>query len=417
MKYRNNTIWIAAVVLAATLFSSIDAAKFGFRTCAKSVDKWANSPNKQTIYYQWAQQRYTCVVGPVTHGQAYTCDTAKIKSSEACEGANFIQLNHMGKDDVCIGAIIVNGKEINVKDQRMGDDVNKADGAKHDKSEGIKEVYKRRYTMSNGKPKMTRPAGYGKVALVKPACTKRPQKSCKAIDIDHFLLDCSAEFKKNEKELGSIQGKLTSMTKAMNGVKASLKPVNGKIATLTKNVNAVKAAYKKADSNLNTKVDGVRKSLTSSLNSAKAAFKKADANLNTKVNGVKKSLTASLNGVKAAYKKADATLTKSVNGVKASLKPVNGKIATLTKNVKALTGRIAKLEKHLDEIGGGFKAQSAPMDVLDYNNAPRDAFGGYSDLVIISLVIFNIGTVLACVSCLYWNKKARGVEIFDELEK
>merc|ERR1712154_571850 len=128
--------------------------------------------------------------------------------------------------------------------------------------------------------------------------------------------------------------------------------------------------------------DGVRKSLTSSLNSAKAAFKKADANLNTKVNGVKKSLTTSLNGVKA------------------SLKPVNGKIATLTKNVKALTGRIAKLEKH-----------------LDYNNAPRDAFGGYSDLVIISLVIFNIGTVLACVSCLYWNKKARGVEIFDELEK
>merc|ERR1712154_506098 len=127
------------------------------------------------------------------------------------------------------------------------------------------------------------------------------------------------------------------------------------------------------------------------------------------VNGKIATLTKDVNALKPVNGKI-ATLTKDVSGVKASLKPVNGKIAKLT-------GRIAALEKHLDEIGGGFAAQSAPMDVLDYNNAPRDAFGGNSDLVIISLVIFNIGTVLACVSCLYWNKKARGVEIFDELEK
>merc|ERR1719384_2941691 len=105
---------------------------------------------------------------------------------------------------------------------------------------------------------MTRPAGYGKVALVKPACAKRPQKSCKAIDIDHFLLDCSAEFKKNEKELGSIQGKLTSMTKAVNGVKASLKPVNGKIATLTKSVNGVKAALKPVNGKIATLTKNVK---------------------------------------------------------------------------------------------------------------------------------------------------------------
>merc|ERR1719150_2148740 len=118
---------------------------------------------------------------------------------------------------------------------------------------------------------MTLPSGYGKVALIKPACEKRPKKSCKAIDIDHFLLDCSAEFAANEQELGSIQGKLTSMTKAVN----ALKPVNGKIATLTKSMSGV----------------------------------------NGKI----------------------TTLTKDVN----ALKPVNGKIATLTRRIKAL-------EEHLE---------------------------------------------------------------------
>merc|ERR1712154_289696 len=311
-----------------------------------------------------------------------TCDTAKIKSSEACEGEDFIQISNMGDDDVCMNALYFDGKTIKIPQAGIGND---------------SPSFKLRYTMVNGKPVKSMPDGAKKAALVKPECEKRPKKSCKAIDIDHFLLDCSAEFAANEQELGSIQGKLTSMTKAVNGVKASLKPVNGKIATLTTDVNALKPVNGKIatltkDVNALKPVNGKIATLTTDLNAVKAASKKADSNLNTKVDGANGKI---------------AKLTKDVN----ALKPVNGKIATLT-------GRIAALEKHLDEIGGGFAAQSAPMDVLDYNNAPRDAFGGNSDLVIISLVIFNIGTVLACVSCLYWNKKAAGrVEIFDELEK
>merc|ERR1712154_583519 len=284
-----------------------------------------------------------------------TCDTAKIKSSEACEGEDFIQISNMGDDDVCMNALYFDGKTIKIPQAGIGND---------------SPSFKLRYTMVNGKPVKSMPDGAKKAALVKPECEKRPKKSCKAIDIDHFLLDCSAEFAANEQELGSIQGKLTSMTKAVNGVKASLKPVNGKIATLTTDVNAlkpvngkiatltkdvnalkpvngkiaaltkdlngVKAAYKKADSNLNTKVDGVRKSLTSALNSAKGALEQADSNLNTKVDGVNgkiATLTKDVSGVNGKI----TTLTKDMN----ALKPVNGKIAKLT-------ARIAALEKHLD---------------------------------------------------------------------
>merc|ERR1712154_254358 len=83
-----------------------------------------------------------------------------------------------------------------------------------------------------------------------------------------------------------------------------------------------------------------------------------------------------------------------------------GKIAKNTKNLNDAIVRIAALERKMKDIG---KVASSAQSV---GAMPEDGFSGYEladankNLLVYCLVIFNIGTILGCISCLYWNQKA-----------
>jgi len=96
---------------------------------------------------------------------------------------------------------------------------------------------------------------------------------------------------------------------------------------------------------------------------------------------------------------------------------LNAKIAQnkreLDKKIAANTGkfdnaiaRIDALERKMKNVG---KAASSAQSV---GAMPEDSFNGYEladankNLLVYCLVIFNIGTILGCISCLYWNQKA-----------
>ena len=154
----------------AFLFVATNAASFGFRTCTRDVDDLGPTEELLVLDYQWNEDRYTCEISSaLLYDEVFSCDTASIAPTGPCDGDNFLQINKVGTDDVCIAAIIVDGQEIAVQAQRLGNTVNA--GTSPDQSEGIAEVYKRRYTVSNGAAVMTLPSGYESTALVAIECT------------------------------------------------------------------------------------------------------------------------------------------------------------------------------------------------------------------------------------------------------
>ena len=154
----------------AFLFVAANAASFGFRTCTQDVDAYTITPEALTFDYQWNEDRYSCEISSApSFDEVYSCNTTSIAPTGPCDGDNFIQINKVGTDDVCIAAIIADGQEIAVQAQRLGNEVSSNSGP--DQSEGIAEVYKRRYTVSNGAAVMTLPSGYESTALVAIECT------------------------------------------------------------------------------------------------------------------------------------------------------------------------------------------------------------------------------------------------------
>merc|ERR1711902_422713 len=83
-----------------------------------------------------------------------------------------------------------------------------------------------------------------------------------------------------------------------------------------------------------------------------------------------------------------------------------GQIAANTNKLNGAIARIAALERKMKNVG------NAASSAQSVGAMPDDGFGGYEladankNLLVYCLVIFNIGTILGCISCLYWNQKA-----------
>jgi len=141
---------------------------FGFRTCTKDRDQYANSPNSVTVDYQVGSTRYSCELpNGNSHGAMFTCSSSTPLGQ--CRYSNWIQINLEGDDDLCISHIIMDGVEIDVVDQRFGNDVDTGPNP-----EGKDKVYKRRYDIDNGVATMSLPVGYETSARVQPEC-KEPR--------------------------------------------------------------------------------------------------------------------------------------------------------------------------------------------------------------------------------------------------
>merc|ERR1712129_529232 len=126
-------------------------------------DDAATSPNSLIIDYQMGDKRYSCEIGEANaYDETRTCTGAAEPIAECDGNGEYIQINIVNADDVCISHIIVDGTEIDVTDQRIGDNLDTGPNA----DERI--VFKRRYDVSNGIAKMFLPNGYKSSARVEP---------------------------------------------------------------------------------------------------------------------------------------------------------------------------------------------------------------------------------------------------------
>lgn len=141
---------------------------FGFRVCSEDVDNHAHSGSSVTVDYLLGTARYSCSMpNDKSHGAVYSCNPISTQPAGQCGNGNWIQINLGGSDDLCISHIIFDGEEIDVVDQRLGDQVD--DGPVH---EGMAKVYKRRYYVANGAVTMAFPHGFETNARVEPECTE-----------------------------------------------------------------------------------------------------------------------------------------------------------------------------------------------------------------------------------------------------
>merc|ERR1712087_1078408 len=146
-------------------------------------------------------------------------------------------------------------------------------------------------------------------------------------------------------------------------------------------------------------------------------------------------------------------ISKKVGGLKGKLDDVNDKIGNLEtedgrldREIKAVDAKLGKVDNALnkklddalvtinaleDTLKGFQKKSSAQaalgsVDLLD-TNQPSAMSTASQDTLIICLVVFNIGTILGCISCLFWSKRGGakgyvskvvydGVSNFDEEE-
>merc|ERR1712154_91851 len=107
------------------------------------------------------------------------------------------------------------------------------------------------------------------------------------------------------------------------------------------------------------------------------------------------------------------------------LDAANAKITANAGNLKKETGdlqkqlddaneRIAQIEKKLKQIGEVTSSaqmvgemQDGDDDFIGYDYPQTSEFADANkNLLVYCLVIFNIGTILGCLSCLYWRQKA-----------
>merc|ERR1712154_241677 len=117
----------------------------------------------------------------------------------------------------------------------------------------------------------------------------------------------------------------------------------------------------------------------------------------------------------------------AVSANEAKIEAANTDRATLKQQLEAANERIAAIERKLKEVGKVTSSAAVGSDIViaagDDEAMPDDDFMGYDypeaiatstseladankNLLVYALVIFNIGTILGCISCLYWRQKS-----------
>merc|ERR1711972_487308 len=154
--------------------SGLPIEGFGFKVCSKETDIYAATDADFTIDYQVGIQRYSCDIinQPKAANVLYTCKSA-IPIGECYEEEDdFVQISMKGTNDVCVDAIIYDGKMLPTEPIRLGDDVHASPFfVDHPFAIYMQEVFKRRYNVRNGKVlRMSLPTGYESLELIAPQC-------------------------------------------------------------------------------------------------------------------------------------------------------------------------------------------------------------------------------------------------------
>merc|ERR1712083_621780 len=108
------------------------------------------------------------------------------------------------------------------------------------------------------------------------------------------------------------------------------------------------------------------------------------------------------------------TLDEKVTGVSDK---VDNKVSDLNSEIVTLKNRIKTLEDHSDSLKGSSAHVGFAANAIE---EPTGALSTVSaETLIICLVIFNIGTILGCVSCLFWKKRAANGKgaIYDDVQQ
>merc|ERR1712087_785923 len=139
----------------------------------------------------------------------------------------------------------------------------------------------------------------------------------------------------------------------------------------------------------------------------------------------------------------DGRLDREIKAVDAKLGKVDNALNKKVKEVKDdLVDDIKELQLQLDDALVTINALEKTLKGFQKKSSAQAALGSVDlldtdqtsvmsnvsqDTLIICLVVFNIGTILGCISCLFWSKRGRakgyvskvvydGVSNFDEEE-
>merc|ERR1711978_442289 len=119
------------------------------------------------------------------------------------------------------------------------------------------------------------------------------------------------------------------------------------------------------------------------------------------------SLSRQLDGVDAkvsSLQSQDASLDSSIKAVDGKL---NGQVALLNGEIDELTAQIEKIDKWANDYQSAQQVGAAGLADFASPSGSAQAMSAVSqNTLIICLVLFNIGTILGCISCLFWRKGA-----------
>merc|ERR1712154_371829 len=118
------------------------------------------------------------------------------------------------------------------------------------------------------------------------------------------------------------------------------------------------------------------------------------------------------------------TNSQNIGALSTKVDAASADRATLKQQLQDANERIAEIERKLKEVGAVTSSAQANLGMPgDEEPMPDDDFTGYDypqgiatstseladankNLLVYCLVIFNIGTILGCISCLYWRQKS-----------
>lgn len=201
-----------------------------------------------------------------------------------------------------------------------------------------------------------------------PATTRAPTADCSLLDIDGYLNECSDEFN----AVGEVQ-------ESIAGYDATLSEVQDSIAGYDATLSGVQESISGYDATLSTVQESI-----------------------------------------AGYDATLSAVQESVAGYDAALGEVRDQMAEIIE-------RLGNMEDHLsglsdiafDADADGDAAYSEPMGEIGYDAVA--ASEASKDVMLYALVIFNIGTLLGCLSCIYWMRQREAAKqnafIYEEESK
>ena len=152
IRHNDNKRMIRSLLIFTSLlmYDCTNAVTFGFRTCERSEDGEAHSPDTFFVYYQWEELFYSCnITSPNSFDTLYTCDTDSL-TPQICTTIDYLlQINSIlnNPNDIGVSGIVVDGREITVPCKRIGNDA--ADGPN---PELTNDAYQRLYDLGNNAP-------------------------------------------------------------------------------------------------------------------------------------------------------------------------------------------------------------------------------------------------------------------------